>query len=509
MMKKICFCLFLFTVICFISEFADIKSQAWATVREPAVAGRFYSNDPAKLKNAVDAFLEEAKTPSGNAPVAIVSPHAGYIYSGQICADAFKEAAGHEYDLVVVLGTNHTEAGFTGVSIYPEGGYETPMGIVSIDEAVAKKLTEMDNDFTYNPAVHVREHSVEIQLPFIQRLFPNVKIVTAVVGSTTAAEKLGWALAGLLKAEKRHPLIVASTDLSHYPSYADAVDVDSKTVEAIASMNPDTFKAVVDRQMKRKISNLSTCACGEAPVIAAMIAARRLGANCGRVVRYANSGNALIGTRSRVVGYAAIAFTKAEDCSIEKPVESSSNTNGLNDDHKKTLLAFARKTIRRYFSSETTPLPLGFDKPLNNLQGAFVTLKKEGQLRGCIGHMAENTPLCQVVGAMALQAAFNDRRFKPLKPIELNHIEIEISVLTPSKEVKDYNEIVVGRDGVILKKDYHSAVYLPQVATEQGWNRSEMLDNLSQKAGLPKDAWKSDATFYTFQAVVFSESEMK
>jgi AmmeMemoRadiSam system protein A len=280
-------------------------------------------------------------------------------------------------------------------------------------------------------------------------------------------------------------------------------------VEAIASMNPDTFKAVVDQQMKKSIPNLSTCACGESPVIAAMTAARGLGANCGRIIRYANSGDSLIGSRNRVVGYGAIAFMKADDCNFDTTPEPGSNINELTDDHKKTLLAFARKSIRRYFETETIPLPLGFEKPLTNLQGAFVTLKKHGQLRGCIGHMAENMPLCHVVGAMALQAAFNDRRFSPLQHSELDDVEIEISVLTPSKEIKDYNDIVLGRDGVILKKNNRSAVFLPQVATEQGWDRTEMLGHLSRKAGLPEDAWKNDAVFYTFQAIVFGESEAK
>jgi AmmeMemoRadiSam system protein A len=139
----------------------------------------------------------------------------------------------------------------------------------------------------------------------------------------------------------------------------------------------------------------------------------------------------------------------------------------------------------------------------------FVTLKKKGELRGCIGHMIADEPLGKLVGTMALQAAFNDRRFPPLTADELQDIEIEISVLTPMKQVADASDILVGRDGVLLSKNGQSAVFLPQVATEQGWSREEMLKHLCQKAGLSADCWKQKAQFSTFQALVFSESEFK
>jgi AmmeMemoRadiSam system protein A len=205
-----------------------------------------------------------------------------------------------------------------------------------------------------------------------------------------------------------------------------------------------------------------------------------------------------------VVGYGAVSFSADKNCNAEK-----SESGGLSQEHKKALLSFARKTIEQFLNSETIPPARGFDPILENRQGAFVTLKKHGELRGCIGHMAEDLPLCQVVGMMALQAAFNDPRFTPVKLSELPEIEIEISVLTPSQKVKSPEDIVIGRDGVILRKDGRSAVFLPQVAPEQGWNIEEMLSHLSRKAGLSSDSWKKDAEFYTFQAVAFSESDLK
>jgi AmmeMemoRadiSam system protein A len=179
----------------------------------------------------------------------------------------------------------------------------------------------------------------------------------------------------------------------------------------------------------------------------------------------------------------------------------------LSDAHKKTLLAFARKTIEQYLTTETAPLPRGFDAMLTHGSGAFVTLTEQGQLRGCIGHMDEDLPLCQTVGYCALQAALNDPRFPPVGLKEWPRVSIEISVLTPLKPVGGYGDILIGRDGVVIEKDGRSAVFLPQVATEQGWDRDQMLEHLCTKAGLPPGSWRQGASFRTFQAIVFSESD--
>ncbi|RLC08035.1 MAG: TIGR00296 family protein [Deltaproteobacteria bacterium] len=507
MKKALLSCFILIVMVCLSNgSEAEISDPG---IREPAVSGQFYPADSSKLTSALNYYLEDAVKPSGERPVAIISPHAGYIYSGQIAADAFRQAADHKYDLVVLLGTNHTTPGFAGVSIYPKGGYRTPLGVAKTDEDIAGRLIALDKDFTFKESVHTREHSVEVQVPFVQMLFPDAKIVTAVVGvpDLDMCSRFGKALANILKG--RRALIVASSDLSHYPDYDDAVKADRNTLEAILSLDPMTLHTAIRKQEKRRIRKLSTSACGEAPILAAMTAAKELGANCGKIVSYANSGDVSVGDRSRVVGYGAVSFTVNADCKDEKStgkLSPESKSAGLDHFHKKTLLSFARKTIRQFLMSDTVPLTRGFDPALQNNQGAFVTLKKKGQLRGCIGHLAEDLPLCHVVGTMALQAAFNDRRFTPLTLKEFPEIEIEISVLTPSRRVSRAEDILVGRDGVILRKGGRSAVFLPQVAPEQGWNREQMLAHLSRKAGLSSDGWKADdAQFFTFQAIVFSE----
>jgi len=306
---------------------------------------------------------------------------------------------------------------------------------------------------------------------------------------------------------------VASSDLSHYPSYGDAVKTDKKTLEAIVAMNSTALRFTLQQQLKANTPNLFTCACGEAPILASITAAKELGAICGRIVSYANSGDTSIGSRSRVVGYGAVSFFADKDCckSNPKPDKKISQKPAkveLNPRQKRALLIFARKTIEQFLKGQVIPLPRGFDSDLERKQGAFVTLKKNGQLRGCIGHMAEDLPLCQAIGSMAIQAAFNDRRFAPVTLKELSEIEIEISVLTPFEPVNGIKAIRLGIDGVVLKKGTRSAVFLPQVATEQGWNRIQMLDHLCKKAGLSSGGWKKDVRLFTFQAMVFRESDL-
>ena len=487
--------------------FAGDSAQGY--VRPPAVAGQFYPSDSGKLRLAIQEFIKSAVPPATEKPIAIVVPHAGYVFSGQISADAFRQASGHRYKVVVILGTNHTTAGFDRVSVQAKGAYRTPLGTVQVDEEVAAALLANDSDCTTDIEPQKREHSVEVQVPFVQVLFPDARIVPVVVGMPDYAvcTRLGGALAKVLR--NREALIVASSDLSHYPEYNTAVSVDRKTLEAIALLDPRELETVIHNQERAATAGVETSACGEAPIMAAAAAAKGLGATRGVVLSYANSGDGLVGDASRVVGYGAVVYTtgRVNDQVLGRfahpPVPAAARP--LQDAEKKWLLSFARETVHRYLTTETVPLPRAFPPQLEYRQGAFVTLKKHGELRGCIGHMAEDMPLARTTGLMAMQAAFNDSRFTPVTLSELNDLEFEVSVLTPFKPIAGADEIVVGTDGVVLAKAGRSAVFLPQVATEQGWKTPELLDNLCRKAGLPVGAWKSGAQLYVFQAQVFHE----
>jgi AmmeMemoRadiSam system protein A len=230
------------------------------------------------------------------------------------------------------------------------------------------------------------------------------------------------------------------------------------------------------------------------------------------VVSYANSGDVPIGDPSRVVGYGAVAFSSGPpgaDTSVLLPTAPAAQAVPPTPADKKLMLALARETVRRYLDTQTVPLPRGFSPSLERPQGIFVTLKKRGELRGCIGQMQPDRPLRVLTGAMALASAFDDARFSKVRANELKDIEFEISVLTPFKEVTGPSAIVVGRDGVLLQKDRRSAVFLPQVAVEERWTRDEMLDNLCVKAGLAEGCWRAGAKFFTFQADVFKESSLQ
>jgi AmmeMemoRadiSam system protein B/AmmeMemoRadiSam system protein A len=478
-------------------------------IRAPAAAGQFYPENPDRLKAAVQRFLADAVPPTGVRPVALVSPHAGYIYSGQIMADAFAQARGHDYDLVVLLGANHTRAGYDGVAVFPGAGFRTPLGVAPVDTEAARRLMNRVPEATLDESLHRREHSIEVLVPFVQVLFPDIPLLPAIVslGKDEACIRFGTHLADTLS--DKTLLLVASSDLSHYPKYADACRADRHTLTAMACLDAHRFLRHLRNTASFGIPGLATRACGERPVTATLAAAKQLGATSGRIVSYANSGDSLVGNRDRVVGYGAAAFyrnpiKKVGDPFFKAPYGTSPAP--LSPDQKKILLAFARKTLVQYFQTDTVPLPRFSDPRLYARQGAFVTLKRHGALRGCMGHIKDDLPLCRVVGRTALQAGFEDRRFPPLKEKELDAVEIEISVLTPYRRVDHPRDIVIGRDGVILKRSGRWAVFLPQVAPAQGWRREEMLAHLSRKAGLSETAWKEGADLYTFQAQVFGES---
>ena len=486
--------------------------KADGALRQPAVAGKFYPESAPMLRLAVEKFMQDALPPVAKDPVAIIVPHAGYVFSGQICADGFNQVRGHTYDTVVILGTNHTSPSFSKVGLYPGRGFITPLGTAAIDSSIVEALLAECPDCTLNAAIHEKEHSVEVIVPFVQILFPGAKIVPAVVGTADVGlcERFGQALAKVLKG--RNALIVASSDLSHYPSAVSASMVDRQTLQAILPLNPAGFHAVAHTASDQNIRGLSTRACGEAPILAAMAAAKALGATGGVLVSYANSGDTVLGERAQVVGYGSVALASGKEAAADAtPTLPKSGGNGasLNSSDRKALLTMARETIDRYLTTKTAPLARNPSPDLEQTRGMFVTLNKHGHLRGCIGEIVAEKPLYQLVGSVALKSALEDPRFPPLRREELKDIEIEISVLTPAAPVAGAEDIVVGRDGVILKKNGRSAVFLPQVATEQGWSRNEMLDQLCMKAGLPAGCWKSGAQFLTFQAEVFSETDIK
>jgi AmmeMemoRadiSam system protein B/AmmeMemoRadiSam system protein A len=476
-------------------------------VRKPAVAGRFYPGDPVTLTKELSDFFKKArKEPVPGEIVALISPHAGYMYSGQVAAHSFKLLEGLSFETVVVISPSHV-AYFPGASIYDGGFYETPLGQIPVDTALAGAIADAGERVFLSSKGHGPagggEHSLEVELPFLQLVLGKFKLVPIVMGEQDWAtcQALGQALSGVL--EGKNSLIVASTDLSHFHPYDEAVRLDNIVMDHVNSFDPAGLHSDIASRVCE--------ACGGGPVVATMLAARALGADKARVLEYANSGD-VTGDKSGVVGYmAAVIYDSKPDAkgSGKSEEKGSEVESGLSEDDREILLNIARTTIEHRVKGEAVP-KFHVDSPiLKENRGAFVTLHKHGGLRGCIGYIEAIKPLYITIQEMAEAAALNDHRFPPVSPEELDAVDLEISVLTPLRKIIDVNEIETGKHGIVLKKGYHQGVFLPQVATEQGWDRTTFLNQICFKAGIrDKNCWREkDAEIFIFSAEVFKEKK--
>jgi len=273
--------------------------------REPVVAGAFYPASASELNKMVDGFLANAKKEDFQGKlVGLIAPHAGYQYSGQVAAYAFKQLEGMSFDTVVIIGPSH-RAMFEGVSVYPKGAYRTPLGIVDVDAAFAAELQKQNANIRFYPRAHAQEHCIEVELPFLQKTLSKFKIAPILMWdfSKKNCAMLNDALVKVLRG--KNALLVASSDMSHYPSYGDACKVDETTIEAVKTLNIDTLRKNDEKQMGLGIRNLRCTLCGKGPVLVVMQVAKKLGADSVAVLKYANSGDVPIGDKSQVVGYMA------------------------------------------------------------------------------------------------------------------------------------------------------------------------------------------------------------
>jgi AmmeMemoRadiSam system protein B/AmmeMemoRadiSam system protein A len=456
-------------------------------------AGDWYDDQPDALASGVDSMLE-AVTPIDGQPIGLLVPHAGHVFSGPVAAYAFKQIEGIDYDVVVIIGPNHRHPTFEDVSVWAEGGFETPLGVVPVNREVAADLLEADERIVFDREVHLTEHSIEIELPFLQRVCPDCSLVPVVIGQPTEEnlKALGDALIKVLKGRKA--LVVASSDLSHYPSYGDAIQVDMATLAAVETGDPELVRQRIEETMAKGVPNLATCACGEGPLLVTMRVVKELGADTVTILRYANSGDSPSGGRDQVVGYGAVMFWRWEP-------------PALGQADKDALLDIARRAIADKLDDAELEALMAEKPVLARRSAVFVTLLKGDDLRGCIGQIQARYPLAEAVRMAAIDAATEDPRFLPVKRSELDEISIEISVLSPFRRVTDVErDIQVGMHGLLIIAGDARGLLLPQVATEQGFDRVEFLEAVAQKAGLPPGAWQ-DATLYTFTAEVFGEAD--
>jgi len=276
-------------------------------VRYPAVAGSFYPQDAETLIQVVDGLLAQAEKVEGK-PIALIVPHAGYEYSGLVAAHAYKQLEGADYDVFVIIGNNHYDPEFDLVSVYAEGAFETPLGRLPIDSDLAKALIASEERIVFDPLVHAKEHSIEVELPFLQRLYGEPKIVPIIVGAPSQENCRALSEALVKTLSGKNALIIASSDLSHYLGYEDAIRVDEATLTAIETMSPQVLNQTIQKYMGQRIAGLACLLCGEGPVKVAMIVAKELGADEVTVLKYANSGDMVPTRRDQVVGYGAVMF---------------------------------------------------------------------------------------------------------------------------------------------------------------------------------------------------------
>ena len=469
------------------------KGQTAAPVVRPATqAGRFYEGNPQLLSHEIDSLLaRHINDGILNSVAALIVPHAGYYFSGNVAASAYARINPKKpYKRIFLLGPSHHEW-LNGASVNSEADYyATPLGNIPVDREVARKLIETDSVFSYQPKAHDREHCLEVQLPFLQSRLGQVPPIVPIIISTNDFSKLKR-MADVLKPWLTDEnLFVISSDFSHYPSYEDANKVDAKTGKAIESGDVEQFIATIEANERSGIRNLATSACGEFPIITLMLMLNSQYQI--KHIMYQNSGDIDNYDHSRVVGYHAFAILRGEEKGFS-----------LSDEDKRALKQIAYKSIKDSLDGKSISHPSTLTPHLLSKCGAFVSLHKQGSLRGCIGHFGEDTPLCEIVAEMARAAAFEDPRFMPVTREELDDLDIEISVLTPMRRIQSLDEFQLHRHGIYIRKGYRSGTFLPQVADEVNWTKEEFVGHCSQdKAGLGWDGWR-DAELYVYEAIVF------
>jgi AmmeMemoRadiSam system protein B/AmmeMemoRadiSam system protein A len=452
-------------------------------VRQPAVAGTFYPGVRGPLEEVVDGFLREAASagrPSGRAPKAIVAPHAGYVYSGPVAASAYRtlSEARERITRVVLLGPSH-QVPLRGLATTSTDAFLTPLGAIPIDRAARDRALKLPQ-VTVNDEAHAYEHSLEVQLPFLQRTLADFELVPFSVGDASADE-----VSELLELLWGGPetLIVVSSDLSHYHGYDTARRLDAATTRAIEDLHPEAL----DRES----------ACGRVPVRGLLLCAKRHALEV-ETLDLRNSGDTA-GPKDRVVGYGSWAF--------RPPAHAG---EALDDPFDEVLLDVARRSIACGVDA-AGPLrvdPADFPEPLREIRSTFVTLRQDGRLRGCIGALEATLSLVEDVARSSWRAAYQDPRFAPVTLAERDDLELHISVLGPSEPMlfrtqEDLlRQLRPGVDGLILCDGTARATFLPEVWESLPEPR-EFLLQLKRKAGLSHEHWSDslEVSRYTTRSV--------
>lgn len=487
-------------------------SQNKTEDREPVAAGRFYPSVRETLNRDLSVLFATSVKPSEEWKVrALISPHAGYVFSGKTAASAFSSIPKNaRYKNIFIIGSSHVMA-FDGASVYNTGDFVTPLGKARVNKEIANKLKASSPLFKYPVNAHNQEHSIEVQIPFIQYYFAEAPEIVPIIIGTDNKNTIKGIAEALKPYFNDENLFIISSDFSHYPPYKEAYEIDRTTADAILTKNPEVFLSALSRNSSKSVTGLSTSMCGWTSGLTLLYLSSSDTRLEFRKIYYCNSGDSNYGNRDEVVGYNAIVLIEKETgaAKAKNDAGNSKDEVSFTSDEKDRLFTIARASITKMMdeNKRTVIDPAGVPENLRKKMGAFVTLKLNGNLRGCIGRFPSADPLYEVVNQMATASAFDDTRFEPLTKAEYKKVEIEISVLGPLKRINNVSEIVLGKHGIYIKKDFRSGTMLPQVATENKWTLDEFLGYTSRdKAGLGWTGWK-DAELYIYEAVVLEENK--
>jgi AmmeMemoRadiSam system protein B/AmmeMemoRadiSam system protein A len=489
------FLLFALLISCVFSE-----EVTFPVGTREAVFGKrgWYRFDSELLKKQIQSHLEKEGKRSEDIR-AIFVPHAGYDYCLPVSVAAYSQLKPETIKRVIVLAPSHYQALEQGV--FPgANAVETPFGVLPVDrEAITKLVVQYPHYFTVNEQVSRNEHSLELQYPLIHYFLGKVSLVPVVLPSLSLemAEKYADSLAKVLKEDD---LVIVSTDLSHYPTRANAEIVDKESMRSWKTMNPERIYQV---EKKWRGSEFASCAmCGIDAILTGVNLIHKLWESPElKLLKHGDSSMAG-GNENRVVGYGAAAvYAKGKK-------GDQMEQSRFNQEERQVLLSIARETIHAVISGKEKIIKEpGSSKLHETGYGVFVTMKNKGMLRGCIGCFSSEKPLWRLVAEYAV-ASTKDQRFQydPVTEAELPMLDVEVSVLSPLQKISDWKDVELGKHGIVIEKGWHRGVFLPQVAEETGWNLEDFWMHLCRdKAGLAPDAYKSDpdAELFIFDAEVF------
>jgi AmmeMemoRadiSam system protein B/AmmeMemoRadiSam system protein A len=481
-------------------------------VHHSTLAGAWYASERNRLAREIEAHLRSVPERQVDNLCALILPHAGYQWSGPTAAHGIRLLRPDAFDRVIVMGPSHRMPLENRASLPEETHFANPLGELALDVDFIESLRR-HAVFAGDSGAHAEEHSVQIELPLLQQSLGDFRLVPIVVGQLNAdtVTRMAEILRPMLD---ERTLVVVSSDFTHYGRRFGYVPFEDNIQENVRRLDDGALGLILAKDARgflEYVRRTQATICGRYPI--GILLSMLPGDAQAHLLNYDTSAR-ISGDCSNSVSYAALAFTgrwsgaRGGSTRVENSAADEAPSRG---EEGAMLLRLAREAMEFGVREGRVPQP---DELATRVHpaweasaGAFVTLRQHGRLRGCIGEIYPTRPLSQAVIHQAVNSALNDRRFAPVTAGELDELALEVSVLTPPRQVSSADDIVLGKHGIILRKGSKSSVFLPKVAIEQKWTRDETLTHLALKAGLPADAWREGAVFEVFEAIVFEERD--